>query len=70
MVIYKLLGAVEIKTIDPIMDYINRLDTEAQALFSNTARSNKYKNHNTVMTNRKFTDWAMNNGYMFSADQQ
>lgn len=70
MVIYKLLGAIDAKTVDPIMDYVNRLDTEAQALFSNTARSNKYKNHNIVMTNRKFTDWAMKNGYMFSADQQ
>jgi len=70
MVIYKLLGALDAKTVDPIMDYINRLDTEAQALFANTARSNNYKNHSIVMTNRKFTDWAMKNGYMFSADQQ
>ena len=30
----------------------------------------KYHAQQLVMTNKKFTDWAMQNNYMFSADKK
>jgi hypothetical protein len=47
-----------------------RLDKEAQGLFANGVRSEKYAKRSMVMTNKKFTDWAMQNNYMFVADKK
>jgi hypothetical protein len=51
------------------MTYVDRLDKEAQGLFVNGVRAPKYSKRDFVMTNRKFTDWAMKNNYMFTADK-
>jgi hypothetical protein len=52
------------------MDYMVRLDKEAQGMFANGVRTEKYSKRSLVMTNRKFTDWAMANNYMFAADKK
>jgi len=52
------------------MDYLLRLDAEAQGLFANGVKSPKYSKRSMVMTNKKFTDWARQNNYMFSADKK
>ena len=52
------------------MTYLSRLDTESQGLFVNTARHDKYQHRKIVMTNDKFTQWCIANGYMFSADKK
>ena len=56
--------------IDPWMDYMVRLDKEAQGMFANGVRVPKYAHQSTVMTNKKFTQWAMDNNYMFASDKK
>lgn len=69
MVVYRALANMDKSWIDPWMTYVNRLDTEAQGLFANGVRADKYPHRALVMTNKKFTQWAMTNNYMFSADK-
>lgn len=69
MVVYRTLASIEQDWINPWMEYLLRLDKEAQGMFANGVRAPKYNKQSMVMTNRKFTEWAMNNNYMFSADK-
>ena len=39
-------------------------------MFANGVRARKYSKQSMVMTNKKFTDWAMANNYMFAADKK
>lgn len=70
MVVYRALAAIERDWIDAWMTYLSRLDKEAQGMFANGVRAPKYSKQSIVMTNRKFTDWAMANNYMFAADKK
>lgn len=70
MVVYRSLSAIEADWIDNWMLYMDRLDKEAQGMFANGVRAPKYSKQSMVMTNRKFTDWARNNGYLFAADRR
>ena len=70
MVVFRSLGAMEAKWVDAWMDYLPRLDTEAQGMFANGVRAPKYSKQSVVMTNKKFTKWAMDNNYMFAADKK
>lgn len=70
MVVYRTLASLERDWLDPWMDYLNRLDKEAQGMFANGVRSPKYSKQSMVMTNKKFTQWAMQNNYMFAADKK
>jgi len=36
---------------------------------ANGVRSKKYTKQSMVMTNKKFTQWAMDNNYLFTADK-
>jgi energy-coupling factor transporter ATP-binding protein EcfA2 len=69
MVVYKLLSVLERDWVDSCMTYLNRLDKEAQGLFANGVRAPKYSKRGIVMTNKKFTEWARDNNYMFTADK-
>jgi hypothetical protein len=56
--------------IDAWMDYMGRIDTEAQAMFANAIRDSKdTTKQRAVMTSRKFGEWAMKNGHMYTADK-
>jgi energy-coupling factor transporter ATP-binding protein EcfA2 len=68
MVVYRSLSTLDKSWVDAWMDYMVRLDKEAQGLFVNQIRSPKYAKQNVVMTNKKFTAWAMTNNYLFAAD--
>lgn len=68
MVIYRSLATIERDWVDAWMDYMGRLDKEAQGLFANGVRNPKYSKQSVVMTNRKFTSWAISNNYLFAAD--
>jgi len=68
MVVYRSLSTLDKTWVDAWMDYMVRLDTEAQGMFVNGVRSPKYGKQNIVMTNKKFTQWAMTNNYLFAAD--
>tara|TARA_R100000935_G_scaffold57809_1_gene92761 strand:+ start:1825 stop:2934 length:1110 start_codon:yes stop_codon:yes gene_type:complete len=70
MVVYRTLATMEPDYIDAWMDYMPRLDAEAQGMFANGVRTPKYAKQSVVMTNKKFTKWAMDNNYMFAADKK
>jgi hypothetical protein len=70
MVVYRALSTMTADFVDSWMDYMGRLDAEAQGLFANGVRAEKYSKRGLVMTNKKFTAWAMANNYMFTADKQ
>ena len=70
MVVYRTLSNIEASWMDAWMDYMARLDKEAQGLFANGVRQPKYNKQSVVMTNKKFTAWAMANNYMFAADKK
>lgn len=69
MVVYRALATIDKDWIDAWMDYMVRLDKEAQGMFVNGVRAKNYSKQSVVMTNRKFTEWAMQNNYMFAADK-
>jgi energy-coupling factor transporter ATP-binding protein EcfA2 len=70
MIVYRTLASIEADWIDSWMTYMFRLDKEAQALFANGVRAPRYHKQGLVMTNRKFTEWAMKNNYLFAADKK
>jgi len=72
MVVFRTLANIEKDWVDAWMEYMGRLDMEAQGMFANGIRSPKFdgKKQSAIMTNKKFTQWAMANNYMFSADKK
>jgi hypothetical protein len=70
MVVYRTLASLDKEWVNQWMDYMVRLDKEAQGMFANGVRAPKYSKQAMVMTNKKFTDWAMQNNYMFAADKR
>lgn len=70
MVVYRALATMERDSINPWMDYMARLDKEAQGLFANGVRSPKYSKRQVVFSNKKFTEWCTANNYMFAGDKQ
>ena len=69
MVVYRTLSALDKDWLNSWMDYLPRLDTEAQAMFANGVRAPKYSKQTMVMTNKKFTEWAMKNNHLYTADK-
>lgn len=70
MVVYRTLASIDKSWVDSWMDYMVRLDSEAQGMFANGVRAPKYSKQTDVMTNKKFTQWAMDNNYMFASDKK
>jgi len=70
MVVYRTLSALDKDWINAWMDYMPRLDTEAQAMFANGVRAPKYSKQSMVMQNKKFTEWAMHNNHLVGADKK
>ena len=70
MVVYRTLASIEAYWLNAWMDYMPRLDVEAQGMFANGVRAPKYSKQSMVMKNKKFTAWAMQNNYMFAADKR
>jgi hypothetical protein len=69
MVVYRTLAAMDKEWLNSWMDYLPRIDTEAQAMFANGVRAPKYSKQSMVMTNKKFTEWAMKNNHLYTADK-
>ena len=71
MVVFRSLSTVERDWMDAWMTYMLRLGTEFQSLFANGVRSSKYNKakQSMVMQNKQFTQWAIDNNYMFAADK-
>ena len=70
MVVFRSLGSMSRDFVTPFMEYLVRLDTEAQAMFVNGVRAKNYQHQSMVMTNAKFTEWAMKNQHLYQADKK
>ena len=70
MVVYRTLASLEQDWLDAWMDYMPRLDSEAQGMFANGVRAPKYSKRSMAMRNKKFTKWAMDNNHMFATDKK
>lgn len=69
LVVFRTLTNIEADWMDAWMDYMGRLDTEAQGMFANGARGDKYPKREVVMKNKKFAKWCLANNHMFAADK-
>lgn len=69
MVVYRALSTMDADWVDNWMLYLERLDTEAQGLFANGVRSEKYAKQSVVLLNESFTRWVADKSYLFGADQ-
>lgn len=70
MVVYRTLTQLDNTWVNAWMEYLVRLDKEAQGYFVNGVRDENYKNRKVVFSNSKFAKWAMENNYMYSADKK
>ena len=71
MVVFRSLSTIDRDWMDAWMTYMLRLDKDAQGLFANGVRASKYNKtkQSMVMQNKQFTQWAIDNNYMFAADK-
>lgn len=71
MVIYRVLGCIEKESVDSWLTYLQRLPNEAQAMFVNGVRANKYSDTRraAVMNSPGFTQWVHKFSYLFGGDQ-
>lgn len=67
MVVFRALTSIDRDWVDAWMDYMSRLDKEAQGMFANGVRARGYPKQSIVMTNKKFTAWALASNYLFTA---
>jgi energy-coupling factor transporter ATP-binding protein EcfA2 len=70
MVVYRTLACIEREWVDAWVTYMNRIEPSAQGLFANGVRHSKYSRQAIVMQNAKFTEWAMKNNSLFTADKR
>tara|TARA_R110000868_G_scaffold113691_5_gene304966 strand:- start:587 stop:1519 length:933 start_codon:yes stop_codon:yes gene_type:complete len=70
MVVYRALASIEREWVDAWMEYMVRLDKEAQGMFANGVRAPKYAKQNIVMTNKKFSAWALANNHLFTSEKK
>lgn len=68
MVVFRSLMQLERDWCDAWMTYMCRLSKEAQALFVNQANQPTYEHRSMIAQNKQFTDWCLNNNYMFGVD--
>ena len=69
MVVFRSLGSMSKDFVTPFMEYLVRLDAEAQAMFANGVRASGYHAQSLVMMNKKFTEWSMQNQHLYQADK-
>jgi energy-coupling factor transporter ATP-binding protein EcfA2 len=70
MIVWRTLSIIERGWVNEWMTYLCRLGKEEQGMFANGVRAKKYdaSRRAMIMSNPKFTKWALENNYMFSAD--
>jgi energy-coupling factor transporter ATP-binding protein EcfA2 len=71
MVVYRVLGCIEREWVDAWHTYLQRLPSEAQAMFVNGVRSTKYNDRRraVVMNSPSFTQWVHKFSYLFGGDK-
>ena len=68
MVVYRTLATIEYKWVDNWMKYMSKLNREAQGLFVNGVRSEKYGKRDVVTNCKGYQDWCMDNGWMVQGE--
>ena len=68
MLVNRAISSMTQEFVTPWLQYFERLDKEAQALFVMQVRKPTYAKQTLVMSNAKFTQWCMSNNYLFTAD--
>ena len=72
-VLFRAMAAMERDWVDQWMDYATRLNAEVMAVFAsailNRANGEVHPKQKLFTTNGKFTDWAVANRFLFSADK-
>ncbi len=69
MVVYRSLSALDESWMENWMEYLERLDKEAQSMFVNGARVESYSKRPIVAKSKKFAKWCVENNFLFSADK-
>jgi len=71
MVVYRVLGCIEKEWVAAWLTYLQRLPNEAQAMFVNGVRANKYSDTRraAVMNSPGFTQWVHKFSYLFGGDK-
>ena len=69
MVVYRAAATIESKWMDAWVTYMCRLNTEAQGMFANLVRGDKYSKRSVVLTNKKYQTWALDNQHLFASDK-
>lgn len=70
MVVFRALGMMERKFVAPWMQYLNRLEREAQALFACSVTAPSYSRKGEVMTTKEFQQFALANAHLSAADKK
>lgn len=66
MVVYRSLMTLDNTWVDAWMDYMDRLDPEAQGLFVKNAMRPNSKVIDVLKYNKKFSKWALENNYLLN----
>jgi hypothetical protein len=66
LIISKLIGNCTRENFDNVMVYLARLPKEGQALFARGVMSSNSPKRPIAVQNKKFTQWCVENGWMFS----
>ena len=72
MMMYRTLSNIDRSWIDAWMDYMDRIPANMQGMFVNGVYSDKFdkKRQQSVVNNKKFTDFTMANGHLNAADKK
>lgn len=72
MMMYRTLSNIDRSWIDAWMDYMDRLPANMQGMFVNGVYSDKFdkKRQQSVVNNKRFTDFTMANGHLSAADKK
>jgi len=70
LVVFRAMAVMDRSWVDNWMQYLERLDREGQGLFAHGISRSKYVHRELVMKSKGFTDWAIENNYMFSAEKR
>jgi len=70
MVVYRTIMTIDKTWVSAWMDYMARLDSEAQAMFANSMlQTDDPAKQKSVMATEKFRNWAMKNNHIYTADK-
>ena len=70
MVVHRTLQTIEKTWMDAWMQYMGRLEKDAQNMFVMQVRRTNYSRQKEVTGNGLFTNWCMANNYVFATEKK